>query len=72
MSSFSAIVFIFCLFGAFWMASMVFTRAELMSQNPNSFLCSSVGGHALTRLLGCGVKVTCELWILSVLLTNWW
>ena len=45
----------------------MFTRAVLMSQNPNCFCCSSVGGSISSKLFGCGVNV---LWILCVLLTN--
>ena len=58
MSSLSALVFIFWLLGAFWMASMVLTSAELISQKPNCFFCSSEGGSVPSKLFGCGVKVT--------------
>ena len=57
-SSSSPLGFFPWLFGAFCMASRVFTRAVLMSQNPNNFCCSSDGGSVPSKLLGCGVKVT--------------
>lgn len=58
MTSFSPLGFFPWLFGAFWMASRVFTRVVLMSQKPNYFCCSSEGGMVPSRLFGCGVKVT--------------
>ena len=72
MSLLSALAFNFWVFGAFWIASRVFTKAELILHKPNCFCCFSEGGSVSSRLLGCGVKVTFDLWILWVLFTNWW
>ena len=58
MPSFSILGFFPGLLGAFWRASRVLTRAMLISQNPKSLCCSSVGGNVPSRLLGWGVKVT--------------
>ena len=71
MSSLSTFPFIFCLLGAFWMASMVLTNVEFISQKPYCFCCSSVGGRVPSRLLGWGENVTWELWYLWGFFTNW-
>ena len=52
MSLLSTFDFIFWLFGAFWMASMVLTKTELMLQKPNCFCCSSEGGSVPSRFFG--------------------
>ena len=64
MSLLSVLVFIFWLLVAFWMASRVLTKAELMLQKPNCFCCFSVGEKEPSKLLGWGVNATCELCIL--------
>ena len=45
MSLLSILTFIFWVFGAFWIASRVFTKAKLLLQKPNCFYCSSERGN---------------------------
>lgn len=69
---FLAFGFFFWLLIAFWIASMVSTKAELTSQNPNCFCYSFDGGNVSSNFFRYEIKITKKLWILCGLLINWW